>query len=300
MRILVVGATGFLGRAVVEYFDKQGADVLAIVRDLGKAMTLLRSTVRLVDWNVFDSSVLEESDAVLNFAGASIAQGRWTERRKRQLRSSRVEPTRRIVEVIAQCTRPPRVLLNASAVGYYGNRGDEILTERSSKGEGFLADLCAEWEGVACQAEPYCRVVRMRLGVVLGHGGGMLAQLVPIVSRLGAVIPGRGTQWLSWISLTDVCRSLMWLIEQENISGAVNLVAPEPVTMESFMRSLAEFYRRPVWFRVPEVVLRLALGQMATTLTDSIRAIPARLQQDGFDFRDGNLSEFFAHSRTSS
>jgi len=300
MRILVVGATGFLGRAVVEYFDKQGADVLAIVRDLGSARTLLGSTVQLVDWTVLDSSVLEGSDAVINFAGASIAKGRWTERRKRQLHSSRVEPTRRIVEVIAQCTRPPRVLLNASAVGYYGHRGDEILTERSTKGEGFLADLCAEWEAAACQAEPYCRVVRMRLGVVLGQGGGMLAQLVPIVSRLGAVIPGTGKQWVSWISQMDVSRATAWLIEQENISGAVNLVAPEPVTMETFMRSLAEFYHRPVWFRVPEVVLRLVLGQMATTLTDSTRAIPACLQQGGFDFHDGIISQFFAHSRTSS
>ncbi|RMF35380.1 MAG: TIGR01777 family protein [Chlorobiota bacterium] len=300
MRILVVGATGFLGRAVVEYFDKQGADVLAIVRDLGSARTLLGSTVQLVDWTVLDSSVLEGSDAVINFAGASIAKGRWTERRKRQLHSSRVEPTRRIVEVIAQCTRPPRVLLNASAVGYYGHRGDEILTERSTKGEGFLADLCAEWEAAACQAEPYCRVVRMRLGVVLGQGGGMLAQLVPIVSRLGAVIPGTGKQWVSWISQMDVSRATAWLIEQENISGAVNLVAPEPVTMETFMRSLAEFYHRPVWFRVPEVVLRLVLGQMATTLTDSTRAVPACLQQGGFDFHDGIISQFFAHSRTSS
>ncbi|GIV55816.1 MAG: epimerase [Candidatus Kapaibacterium sp.] len=300
MRILVVGATGFLGRAVVEYFDKQGADVVAIVRDLGKAKTLLGSTVQLVDWTVLDTDTLEGSDAVINFTGASIANRRWTERRKRQLRSSRIEPTRRIVEMIARCTRPPRALLNASAVGYYGHRGDEILTERSSKGDGFLADLCAEWEVAACQAEPYCRVIRMRLGVVLGQGGGMLARLVPIVSRLGAVIPGTGTQWLSWISQMDVCRAIAWLIKQEHISGAVNLVAPEPVTMETFMRTLAQFHHRPVFFRVPNVILRLALGEMATTLTDSTRAIPAYLQQGGFDFHDGVISQFFTHIRTSS
>mgnify|MGYP005835612965 FL=1 len=300
MGIHVVGATGFLGRAVVEHLVGQGEDVVAIVRDLGKAGTLLGSTVRLVDWIVLDRGVLEGSDAVINFAGASIASGRWTSHRKRELRSSRIEPTQRIVEAIARCNKPPRVLLNASAVGYYGHRGDEILTERSSKGDGFLADLCAEWEAAACQAEPYCRVVRMRLGVVLGQGGGMLAQLAPIVSRLGAVIPGTGKQWLSWISLTDVCRAIGWLIEQERVGGAVNLVAPEPVTMETFMQALAEFYHRPVWFRVPEVVLRLALGQMSTTLTDSTRAIPACLQQGGFDFHHGRISEFFAHIRTSS
>src|SRR5690606_24906889 len=124
--------------AVVEYLAEQGADVVAIVRDLGKAKTLLGSTVRLVDWTVLDRGVLEGSDAVINFAGASIAKGRWTSRRKRELRSSRIEPTQRLVEAIARCNKPPRVLLNASAVGYYGHRGDEILTERSSKGDGFL------------------------------------------------------------------------------------------------------------------------------------------------------------------
>lgn len=300
MRIIVAGATGFIGRSVVEHFARQGVVVVVIVRDFRKAAALWGSAVASMAWYELDGGALEGSDAVINVAGASIATGRWTERRRRELLSSRIEPTRRIVEAITRCSKPPGVLLNASAVGYYGHRGNEMLTERSSKGEGFLADLCAEWETTTSQAEPFCRVVRMRLGVVLGQHGGMLAQLVPIVSRFGGVIPGTGKQWLSWISLTDVCGAIAWLIEQEHIRGAVNLVAPEPVTMETFIRALARIYHRPVRFRLPEVLLRLVLGEMATTLTHSTRAIPALLQHHGFDFHDGTIEQFFAQSRISS
>ncbi len=297
MRIVVAGASGFVGRSVVRYLAQRGASVIALVRNLSGATFLQRDSVTLVDWSVLDQ-VLAGTDVVINLSGENVAERRWSQRRKSDLLASRTEPTRRIVHALATNSSRPRLLLNASAVGYYGSQGDSILTEGSPKGEGFLATLCDEWEATARQAEPYCRVIMMRLGVVLGEGGGMLARLAPIVSRIGAVIPGPGTQWLSWIALTDVSRAIEWLIAQDDIHGAVNIVAPQPVTMATFIRALARYYHRPVWFRLPQWVLHLALGEMASTLTESIRVIPDRLMRGGFRFEIPSIEQYFSASQS--
>jgi len=296
MQILVAGASGFVGRSVVHYFAQRGASVVALVRNRSGATFLQRDGVTLADWNVLEQ-VLEGTDVVINFSGENVAKRRWSQRRKSELLASRIVPTRRIVHALATSSSRPRLLLNASAVGFYGSRDDTILTEESSKGKGFLASLCDEWEATARQAEPYCRVIIMRLGVVLGEGGGMLARLEPIVSRVGAVIPGPGTQWLSWIALTDVSRAIEWLITQDDIHGAVNFVSPQPVTMATFMRTVARYYRRPVWFRLPQWVLHIVLGEMASTLTDSIRVIPARLGRGGFRFEVPTIEHYFSASQ---
>lgn len=286
--IVIAGATGFVGRAVAEHFRSRGTRTIALVRSIERARTLLGDGVELATWNELERAIAE-ADTVVNLAGENIAAGRWTKRRRALLRSSRIEPTQRIAQAIASARARPRVLVNASAVGYYGNRGDELLTEDSAKGDGFLSDLCAEWEATAQEAERYCRVVRLRLGVVLGRGGGMLGKVEPIVKAVGAIVPGSGRQWLSWIALRDVVGAVEWLVEHETIGGAVNVTAPQPAMMADFMRTLARLHRRPVWGRVPEPVLRLALGEMASTLTDSTRAIPARLLDAGFRFLHAEL-----------
>ncbi|MCS6999770.1 MAG: TIGR01777 family oxidoreductase [Candidatus Kapabacteria bacterium] len=297
--IAIAGATGFIGRALVRRFAGTGYRVIAIARDRRRAQQLLGSTVSVAGWNEL-TSVVRQADVVINLSGAGIADQRWTKRRKAQLWDSRIEPTKQIVHALATSGVAPRLLLNASAIGYYGNRGDEILTEESSAGSGFLAELCVEWERTARQAESICRVVRMRFGVVLGSDGGMLKKLRPLVSTIGAVIPGTGGQWLSWIALQDVVRVVEWLCVHDSISGAINIVAPTPVTMAEFMHTLARQWRRRVWFHIPEFGLWAALGEMATTITDSIRALPARLQQEGFVFSLPSLEEAIAYNRMSS
>lgn len=299
MKVLIAGATGFIGRAVVRRCLSAGIDVVAVVRDTDRAASLFDGAVELISWNALESAATA-AEAVINFSGANIAAQRWTARRKAELRTSRIETTQRIAAAIARSLTPPRVLLNASAVGYYGDRGDEVLTEGSAPGSGFLAELCQQWEAAAQTASPYSRVVCMRFGVVLGSGGGIVAKLMPIVSTVGAVIPGSGRQWMSWIAMEDVLSAIEWLLVHEQIAGGVNLVAPEPVTMGTFMRAFAQYYRRPVWFRVPEIILRSVLGEMATTLTDSTRALPHRLQQWGFHFTVPTLAQFFAGSCMSS
>ncbi|GIV54925.1 MAG: epimerase [Candidatus Kapaibacterium sp.] len=286
--VVIAGATGFIGRALVEQCIQRGLRVVAIVRDAERARRVLGGgggdAIALLTWKDDLGRAVAAADTVINLCGENVAAGRWTAKRKAILRSSRLGPTTQLVRAIAAAPVAPRVLINASAVGYYGNRDLETLTEDSSKGSGFLADLCAEWEEAAQGAEPYCRVVRLRLGVVLGAGGGMLGKLGPIVATVGAIIPGSGRQWLSWVALTDVLRVIEWVRTHGMMTGPLNVTSPEPVPMADFMRVLAHQYRRPVWGRLPEPLLRLALGQMATTLTDSIRAVPARLMAEGFSF----------------
>ncbi|MCX7929846.1 MAG: TIGR01777 family oxidoreductase [Chlorobi bacterium] len=281
--ILVAGATGFLGRATIAHLSSRGYRTIALVRDLERAHRVLGRDVESITWDDVERAV-SSADAVVNFSGENIAAARWSAPRKAVLYSSRIEPTRRLVQAIGTAATKPRVLLNASAVGYYGSRDDEILTENSPKGNGFLADLCAVWENAARQAESYCRVVRLRFGVVIGRDGGMLARLEPIVKTVGAVVPGSGRQWQSWVALADAVSAIAWLLNRDSIAGAVNITAPQPVTIEELIRTLARIHHRPVWFHIPEQVLRLALGQMAQTLTDSTRVLPARLLEAGFHF----------------
>lgn len=281
--VLIAGATGFLGRAVVQHMRQRGDHVRALVRSQDRARQALGDGIELWRWENVAGAV-DGAGVVINFSGENVAAGRWTPARKARILSSRIEPTTALVSAITGATNRPRVLLNASAVGYYGNRGDERLTDDSSKGQGFLADVCERWEEAARAAEPYCRVVRLRFGVVLGTGGGMLARLLPIVSTVGAIIPGSGRQWLPWVAIDDVVGVIEWLVTHSDLAGAINVVAPAPVTMAEFMETLARHCGRRVWGRVPEPLLRIFLGQMARTLTDSTRALPARLQDAGYQF----------------
>jgi uncharacterized protein (TIGR01777 family) len=239
------------------------------------------------------------ADAVINLAGAGIADGRWTARRRRILRTSRLEPTSALVAALRAAPRP-RVLVNASAIGYYGDRGDERLTEESAPGSGFLAELCRDWEAAAeAAAEAGTRVVRVRFGVVLAAKSGALPRMLPLL-RLG--LGGRlgsGRQWMSWIALDDAVGVLRWAIGEESVRGPVNAVAPELVTNATFIAAVARALHRPAFLPVPGPLLAVAHGEMAReTLLAGARVEPKRLLAAGYSFAqpglDGALRKILA------
>lgn len=291
MKLVIAGGTGFIGSHLVRLFLQQGHKITIISRDARHVVERFGSSVYAAQWKGELAQWINGADVLLSFVGSSIAEGRWTAPRKAEIVSSRLKPTQALVKAIARVSVPPRVFVSASAIGYYGNRGDEELTEDSSSGSGFLAELCQQWEEAALAASQQTRVVCLRLGVVLGKEGGMLAKLLPLVQHLGAVIPGSGRQWLSWITVDEIVDVVQWLLQRESLVGPVNVVAPHPVRMEEFMRLLARHFRKPVWFHVPAGLLHIVLGEMASTLIASQRVIPQRLQSVGYQFRIATLDQ---------
>jgi hypothetical protein len=238
-----------------------------------------------------DVPALEGHDAIVHLSGASIADGRWTDKRKAILRSSRVDSTRVLVDSLTHLKQPPRVFVCASAIGYYGDRGDELLTESSGYGNDFLAILCRAWEAEATRASANgIRTVTTRFGVILATQGGALPQmLTPFKLGVGGRL-GSGKQWISWVALEDVVKVLRTAIDNENVNGAVNVVAPQPVQNSEFTRVLAGVLHRPAVFPAPAFALRLALGQMADALLlSSQRVQPEKLAKINYKFRHETL-----------
>jgi uncharacterized protein (TIGR01777 family) len=232
-------------------------------------------------------------DAVINLAGAPIAEGRWTEERKKLLRVSRVDTTRGIVAAIFRMDSRPRVLISASAIGYYGDRGDEVLEEETPAGKGFLADLAREWEAEALKAEPLgVRVALTRFGIILAKQGGALpAMMAPFKLGAGGKL-GSGRQWMSWVALDDVVAIIHRALEDDGVRGPLNVVAPNPVRNVEFTKELAAAMHRPAIFAAPAFALRLALGEMADgALLASQRVAPAALQRLGYKFLHPELGE---------
>jgi uncharacterized protein (TIGR01777 family) len=289
MKVLISGGSGLVGGALTGALRADGHSVCHLVRPGGKAAP------DDVQWNplsaLVDVPAMEGFDAVVNLNGASIADGRWTPKRKTILRGSRVDSTRVLVDALSHLRQPPRVFVCASATGYYGNRGDEVLTETSSYGNDFLAILCRAWEGEAARAASSgIRTVIMRFGIVLSADGGALPRmLTPFKCGAGGRL-GSGKQWMSWIALEDVVRVLRAAIDDARWNGPVNLVSPEPVRNSEFTRVLASVLHRPAIFPAPALALRLALGEMADALLlSSQRVLPECLQQYSFAFRYENL-----------
>jgi uncharacterized protein (TIGR01777 family) len=296
MKILVTGSTGLVGTALVPLLMKAGHTVCRLVRP----GTVVKDGEGFqVAWNPATGELGGAgvgADAVVNLAGASVASQRWTAARQAELRASRVDATRALVTALAKMNARPRVLVSVSGTGFYGNRGDEALTEESAAGPDFLAQLAKDWESEALKAEALgIRVVLARFGVVLAkHGGALPQMMLPFKLFVGGKI-GSGKQWLSWITLEDTVEALRFALENGHIRGPLNVVSPQPVRNAEFTKALAHAIYRPALFPAPAFALRLALGEMADALLlASQRVLPRKLEQLGFQFRDADLREAFA------
>ncbi len=292
MKVLVAGGTGFIGAPLCRALASRGHEVRVVTRRPAPAA----SGIAHVSWdNEAWRRFLGETDAVINLAGEPIAGARWSAAHKHALRESRLSTTRRLVDAIGEQSHRPAALINASAIGYYGPRGDEPLGEETAPGGDFLARICAEWEREAVRAERLgVRVARLRIGMVLGPDGGALAKLaVPFKLWVGGH-PGSGRQWVSWVHRDDVIGLIMRAIEQPALSGPVNATAPEPVTMAEFCRALGRALGRPSWAPVPALALRVIIGEMADVLVTGQRVMPSAAQRAGFAFTFPRLPDALA------
>lgn len=295
MRALVTGATGFIGRHLLARISEP----VVLSRDVDRARALL-GIHEVYRWNpaseVPPSAAFQSIEAVFHLAGDNVAAGRWTSEKKDRVRNSRVDGTRNLVRALEALPREtrPRVLVSASAVGYYGDRGDEIIDERAPAGNDFLAEVCAAWEA-ASQDAKRCgvRVVNPRIGVVLGHGGALERMLLPFRLGLGGRL-GDGRQWMPWIHVDDVVALMLHAASTEALDGPMNTTAPEPVTNLQFTRTLAAALRRPAIFPVPGFALRLAFGEFSEALLASERVVPRRAQEAGYRFAYSRVEDALA------
>jgi len=294
MKLVVTGASGFIGSVLCSRLLQKGHTLTLLTRSAPRETST--GTKRWFHWRPGMSgdweSALAAVDGVINLAGEPIAAKRWTLKQKHQLRLSRIDTTVGLVRAIAKAKQKPKFLLNASAVGYYGPRGDETVGEDTLAGADFLAALCRDWEEEAKKAEKLgVRVVRLRTGIVLGAGGGALAKMAPPFKFFIGGPLGSGKQWMSWIHLEDEVGLIVHLIENPQASGAVNATAPNPATMKEFCRTLGQVMGRPSWAPVPAFALRLMLGEMAEILLTGQRAVPSAAEKFGYRFRYPNLPE---------
>ncbi len=300
MKLLIAGGTGFIGTPLCQALIAHGHELSVLTRQ--PQGHLARAHLHYLPWQFEDvRRAIAEVEGVINLAGESIAAKRWSPRQKLALQESRFHTTRLLVDAMASQGTRPVVLINASAIGYYGARGSEPLLETSPPGDGFLAELCKAWEREAQRAEPRgVRVVRIRIGMVLGPDGGALSKMVPPFRWCMGGPVGSGRQWVSWIHRADVVGLIEWALTHPEVSGAVNATAPDPVTMDSFCRELGRAVRRPSWARVPGGVLRILLGEMAELLLTGQRVIPNVALRSGYAFQFPELHHALATCVTSS
>ncbi|MFQ6116259.1 MAG: TIGR01777 family oxidoreductase, partial [bacterium] len=296
MKIVLSGGTGFIGGALLRQLQETKNQVVLLTRKPEAIKKLAKDTVEIIFWDGKTmgswAKCLDGSDAIINLAGEPIAKKRWTKEQKRRIINSRVEATKAMVTAIAETKKKPSILVNASAVGFYGNVEDEDVTESHPKGNDFVADVCEQWEREACMAEALdIRVVLPRFGVVLAKDGGAFKKMqLPFKLFVGGPL-GTGRQWFSWVHREDVIGVILFALEQSKLSGPVNVVAPEPVTMKQFCKTLGKALGRPSWAPVPALVLRALLGEMAEMFLTGQRVIPKKLEELGYQFQYPKLEE---------
>lgn len=290
MRGCVIGATGFIGRRLVDVLISRGTEVVTLSRDVERARRRLPTVVEILPWASSNEpaprTAFEGLDFVVNLAGEPIAEGAWTPERKRAIRDSRIIGARRLIEGLAGVISRPKILINASAIGYYGSdRGDEELIETSAPGEGFLANVVREWEAEASRAESLgMRVVRVRSGIVLGQGGGALApMMLPFSLGLGGPF-GAGRQWMSWIHIDDEIGIILHSIENAAVSGPINATAPNAVRNSEFASTLGAALKRPSLLPLPPFALRVVMGESSELALANQRVIPHKALQTGYRY----------------
>ena len=289
MKILLTGGTGFIGRPLKSQLISLGHEVFALTRLKRTSM----ENLRYIQWSWKSpedlTEFVNEVDIVINLAGEPVVGKRWTKEQKETLLQSRINPTKALVSAINNASKKPKKFISASAVGIYGNRFDEKLTEESSLGSDFLANLCKEWEAEALKANT--NIVIIRIGIVIGKGGGALKRMLPLF-KIGLGGPlGTGKQWMPWISLRDTVDLIRFAMDHDNVAGIINATSPNPVTNERFSKTLGKVLHRPVFLPAPDLALRLLLGEIADLILGGQRVIPERALQYGYNFRHEELGD---------
>ncbi len=293
MKIVLTGATGFIGRSLTNEFLKHGDDLVILTRSNAEKFPP-NPKLKFVKWNPADQTSIADavdgSDAVINLAGESIIKKRWTQTQKKKILESRVNATQIIANSIKKVSNRPKILINASAVGYYGPHGNESLAEDAKAGNGFLTDVCKAWEAHAIRVEDFdVRVIRLRIGIVLDRDGAALKFMVPPFKMFMGGWLGSGNQWMSWITREDLIRLILFCLDNPNVRGAVNGTAPQPVTNKAFSMVLAQVLKRPCFMPVPSFALKLLLGEVSEMLLTGQRVIPKKVQDLGFSFRSPEI-----------
>ena len=294
MKVAIAGGTGFIGSALCGRLEELGHSIVLI--SSRPAPVLMPPNKEWVTWKPGQPGPWEHAvdgvDAVINLAGEPIPAKRWTGAQKEKIRSSRVNTTKALVTAIGKAKKKPNLLINSSAIGYYGPRGDENVVEDTEPGNDFVSRVCIEWEEEAQKAESFgVRVVCLRTGIVLGKGGGALAKMVLPFKLFAGGPLGTGRQWVSWIQLEDEVGLIVHLLQTEDALGPVNATAPGPVTMKALCQALGKALHRPSWAPVPTFALRLLVGEMADVLVTGQRVLPAKAQQMGYTFKYPDLTE---------
>jgi hypothetical protein len=294
MKLLITGASGFIGTALCQRLLEEGHSLTLFTR--GSPPNANTDAKRWLHWTPGTlrswETELDGIDGVINLAGEPIAERKWSNTQRRRLEKSRVDATHVLVQACAKAQSKPKFLINASAIGYYGPHGDEILTEEAPHGEDFLSLLCRDWEQEAIVAEQLgMRVVRLRSGIVLGANGGALAKMAPPFKFFLGGPLGSGKQWMSWIHLEDQIRLILHIIGSPQASGPINATTPNPVQNKQFSQALGKALKRPSWFSTPGFVLRVGLGELAEMLLTGQRVVPAAAQKLGFEFHYPDLPE---------
>lgn len=295
MNILITGGTGFIGTELRGQLLQQGHYLTIVSRSPEDYKDEHAKNQQFISWDDTHSLQMNDQDAVINLAGSPIFGQRWTDSVKKSIYKSRIESTEQLVAAITNCDNPPEIMVSASGISYYGDRDAEILDESEPPGSAFLSRVCVAWEAASHPVmEAGVRLANPRIGIVLEKGGGALEQmLTPFKLFVGGAV-GSGQQYFPWVHMQDLIRAILFPLEHTEFEGAYNITSPEPVKMQVFAEKLGEVLNRPSFFRVPESVLRLALGEAADPIAESIRAKPAKLEKGGFKFRYTDLSEALA------
>jgi len=294
MKILLTGGTGFIGKALCETLTNDGHELIVLTRNPNQALAAQKSPIKYLQW---DARTLGDwadrfsgADVVINLAGEPIGRKRWSKFQKEWILNSRVEATEIIIEAISKASPKPAVLINGSAVGYYGDVQSGDVDESYPKGKGFLADVCDSWEKAALEAEKYgVRTVMTRTSLTLERDGGALKRLLTAFELYAGGTPGSGKQWVSWIVREDVIRAIKFIIDNGGLSGAVNITSPNPVTMTRLCQIIGEVLHKPMWVPIPTTIIKAALGEMADMILTGQKVIPRKLTEAGFSFNYPDL-----------